>query len=183
MLHEKSTRAKIGLIAIAVGLIGSIIAFFAPTIMTETLHFNQENIVLLSAKSNLSLSLISIVLIVIILLLLAFKHTKWTYSLATVALIAIISFWTWTLTNYTAIQQQQIISKSYTSEQILHWSDMQQVIYEYHHELPYGQYIFKTATNELLITETAKFGWEQKQQIYNIARNFDVDFIERKMAD
>lgn len=181
MLNATSTRAKIGIIAIAVGLIGIIIALFAPTFMTETLHISQHNIVLLSAKNNLIISLVSIVLIVIILVLLAFKHTKITYSLATVAILAVIGFCAWTLTNYIAIQTEQIIAKSYTNEQVLKWSDMQQVIYEYDTELPYGQYIFQTADNEMIIKETLKFGPDEKQKIYSTARSFDVAFIEREM--
>lgn len=182
MLNEKSTRAKIGILAIAVGLIGFIIALFAPTFMTETLHFSQDNIVLLSAKNNLIISLVSLVLIVIILILLALKHTKVTYSLATVAILAVIGFCTWTLTNYIAIQNEQIITKSYNNEQIWKWTDIEQVIYEFHTELPYGQYIFQTADNELVITETMKFGPDEKQKIYNTARSFDVAFIEREMT-
>ena len=181
MLNEKSTRAKIGIFAIAVGLIGTIIALFAPTFMTETLHFSKGNIVLLSAKNNLIISLVSLVVIVIILMLLALKHTKVTYSLATIAILAMIGFCTWTLTNYIAIQNDQIITKSYTNEQIWKWMDIEQVIYEYHPELPYGQYIFQTADNELVITETVKFGPDEKQKIYSTARSFDVAYVEREM--
>lgn len=182
MLNEKSTRAKFGILAIAVGLIGFIIALFAPTFMTETLHFSQDNIVLLSAKNNLIISLVSLVLIVIILILLALKHTKVTYSLATVSILAVIGFCTWTLTNYTAIQNEQIITKSYNNEQIWNWTDIDQVIYEYHTELPYGQYIFQSRDNELVITGTMKFGSEEKKKIYSTARSFDVAFIEREMT-
>lgn len=182
MLHEKSTRAKIGIFAIAVGLIGTIIALFAPTFMTETLHFSKGNIVLLSAQDNLFISLGSLIVIVIILILLAIKHTKVTYSLATIAILAVIGFCTWTLTNYTAIQNEQIITKSYTNENVLKWTDIEQVIYEYHTDLPYGQYIFQTADDEIMITETLKFGPDEKRKIYSTARSFDVTFIEREMT-
>lgn len=131
MLQEKSTRAKIGITAIAVGLIGLIIALFLPTIMTETLHFNRDNIVLLTPKSNLIISLLSLVLIVATLILLALKHTKLTYSLATLTIMAIIGFCGWTLTNFQAIQNEQIIIKSYNGEQIMNWADIQEVVYEY----------------------------------------------------
>ena len=183
MLNEKSTRAKIGIFAIAVGLIGIIIAFFAPTVITETLHFSQDNIILLTLKSSFIISLISLVLIVAILLLLAIKHTKVTFSLASVAIVAVVAFCTWSLTNYTAIQKEQIVMKSFNNEQILKWTDIEQVVYEYDFELPYGQYIFQTASEEMVITETAKFGVEEKQKIYSTARSFDVAFVEREMKE
>ena len=72
--------------------------------------------------------------------------------------------------------------KSFNNEQILKWAEIEQVVYEYHDELPYGQYIFQTANEEMVITETAKFGVEEKQKIYSTARSFDVTFTERKMA-
>ena len=181
MLNEKSTRAKIGITAMAVGLIGVIIAFFAPTIVTETLHFSRDNIVLLTSKNNLITSLGSLVLIVILLFLLALKQSKVTYSLVTISILAVLVFCAWTLTNYTAIQKEQIITKSYNNEQVLKWTDMQKVIYEYHAELPYGQYIFQTADDEIIIAETAKFGSEEKQKIYSTARSFDVVFTEQEM--
>ena len=183
MLNKKSTRAKIGIIAIAVGLIGIIFALFLPTIMTETLHFSKDNIVLLTPKNNLIISLTSLVLIVVTLILLALKHTKLTYSLATLTIIAIIGFCGWTLTNYNAIQTEQIILKSYNNEQIFNWADIETVIYEYHHELPYGQYIFQTANDEIIIKETLKFGTEQKQKIYSTARSMDIAFIERESTE
>lgn len=180
MLHEKSTRAKIGIIAIAVGLIGMIIAFFLPTIMTETLHFSKDNIILLTPKNNLIISISSLVLIVATLILLALKHTKLTYGLATLTIIGIIGFCGWTLTNYQAIQSEQIIVKSYQNEQVMNWSDVQSVVYEYGNTLPYGQYIFQTANDEIIIGETAKFGTEQKQKIYSTARSLDITFTERE---
>ena len=100
MLNEKSIRAKIGIFAIAVGLIGIIIAFFAPTIMTETLHFSQDNIILLTLKSSLIIAIVSLVLIVAILILLALKATKVTFSLASLAIVVVLAFCTWSLTNY-----------------------------------------------------------------------------------
>lgn len=182
MLNEKSTRAKIGIFAIAVGLIGFIIAFFAPTVMTETLHFSQDNIVLLSLKSSLIIAIVSLVLIVTIIFLLALKVTKVTFSLASLAIVTILAFCTWSLTNYTAIQKEQIVIKSFSNEQILKWTDLEQVVYEYHEELPYGQYIFQTANEEIVISENIKFGVEEKQKIYNTARSFDVAFTEREMV-
>ncbi|MER1957110.1 MAG: hypothetical protein ABS942_07005 [Solibacillus sp.] len=182
MLNEKSIRAKIGIFAIAVGLIGIIIAFFAPTIMTETLHFSQDNIILLTLKSSLIIAIVSLVLIVAILILLSLKATKVTFSLASLAIVVVLAFCTWSLTNYTAIQKEQIVMKSFNNEQILKWAEIEQVVYEYHDELPYGQYIFQTANEEMVITETAKFGVEEKQKIYSTARSFDVTFTERKLA-
>lgn len=181
MLHEKSTRAKIGIIAIAVGLIGMIIALFLPTIMTETLHFSKDNIILLTPKNNLIISISSLVLIVAILILLALKHTKLTYSLATLTIIGILGFCGWTLTNYQVIQSDQIIVKSYQNEQVMNWADIQSVVYEYGGDkLPYGQYIFQTANDEIIIGETAKFSTEQKQKIYSTARSLDITFTERE---
>lgn len=179
MLNEKSTRAKIGITAIAVGLIGFIIAIFLPTIMTETLHFSRDNIVLVTPKNNSDISFLSLFLIVATLILLALKHTKLTYSLAAVTIIAIIGFYSWTLGNYIAIQDEQIIIKSYTNEQVTNWSDIQAVFYEYSEDSPFGQYIFHTANDKIIIDETPKFGPDQKQKIYSTARNNQIAFTEQ----
>ena len=179
MLNEKSTRAKIGITAIAVGLIGFIIAIFLPTIMTETLHFSRDNIVLVTPKSNSDISFLSLGLIVATLILLALKHTKLTYSLAAVTIIAIIGFYSWTLGNYIAIQDEQIIIKSYTNEQVTKWSDIQAVFYEYSEDAQYGQYIFHTANDKIIIDETPKFGPDEKQKIYDTARSYHIAFTEQ----
>lgn len=86
-----------------------IIALFLPTIMTETLHFSKDNIILLTPKNNLIISISSLVLIVATLILLALKHTKLTYSLATLTIIGILGFCGWTLTNYKVIQSDQLL--------------------------------------------------------------------------
>lgn len=179
MLNEKSTRAKIGITAIAVGLIGFIIAIFLPTTMTETLHFSRDNIILVTPKSNSDISFLSLGLIVTTLILLALKHTKLTYSLATVTIIAIISFYSWTLGNYIAIQDEQIIIKSYTNEQVTKWADIQAVFYEYSEDKQYGQYIFHTASDKIIIDETPKFGPDQKKKIYSTARSYNIAFTEQ----
>lgn len=63
----------------------------------------------------------------------------------------------------------------------MNWADIQSVVYEYGGDkLPYGQYIFQTANDEIIIGETAKFSTEQKQKIYSTARSLDITFTERE---
>ena len=64
MLNDLSTRAKFGLTALAVTLIGYLLVLFLPISLTETMYYSRDNIILLTPESNLKHFGIAIMVIV-----------------------------------------------------------------------------------------------------------------------
>ena len=183
MLTDLSTRAKYGISAIAVALIGYVLVLFLPISITETKYYSRDNIILLTPESNFKHFGIAIIAIVLALIILALKRNTLIYCLSSIIILSclIISFIT--LTNYIAIQNKQIIIKDYSGENVYPWTEIDEVVYEY---VVYenGKYIFKTKNNEqFIIYETKKFGSEVKSKIYSTARNLEIPFIERAAED
>lgn len=179
MLNDLSTRAKFGLTAIAVALIGILVVLFLPMSVTETMYYSRENIILLTPETNLKHFGIAIIVIVFVFVLLAFKRNIFMYSLSTLIILSCIVISFLTLTNYIAIQNEQIIIKDYDGESIYPWTEIDEIVYEYVFE-ENGKYIFRTKNNEqFIIYETAKFGNMEKSKIYMTARNLNIKFIER----
>jgi hypothetical protein len=179
MLNKISTRGKFALSAITVFLISILLVFFLPVSVTETLYSERANIVLLTPVTNMTHLLISLLFVIIALVLLALKRNVITYIIGTLFIIAGIIGSSFSVLNYTAIQDEQIVIKYYDGLASYPWSSIKEAVYEYRTG-ENGYYIFTTTDDQhIKIDETAKFTSSVKTTIYSTVRANDIPFIER----
>lgn len=111
------------------------------------------------------------------------KQNKLTYSLFTIFIAGGLFVFYISILSYTYIGKEQVVSNKLFDEKTFQWSEIEEVVLEYYvddigmHE----EYIFTSVDgNSIRIPLNDQFLQEDKSEIYRVAKQNNVQFIEQE---
>ena len=111
------------------------------------------------------------------------KQNKFTYSLLIIFIAGSFFVFYLSILSYTYIGKEEVVSNKLFNEKTLKWSEIEEVVLEYYvddrgtHE----EYIFSSFDGDYIqIPLNGMYQPEEKSEIYRIAKQYNIRFIERE---
>ena len=152
-----------------------------PVFYVQTFLYDPSVIVLFPHRLNFDLVLAASLLLFAGFIIPLIKQNKFTYSLLAVFVAGGIFVFYLSVLSYTYIGKEKIVSHNLFEGKSLEWTEIKEVALEYYQDDTgrYEEYNFKANDgNSIRIPLNNHFLYEDKSEIYKIARQNNVFFIE-----
>ncbi|MEK4386319.1 hypothetical protein MKZ25_10980 [Solibacillus sp. FSL W7-1464] len=154
-----------------------------PVFYVQTFIFDRLAIILYPDGINFRLVMAACFILFIGLMIPLIKQNKFTYSLLFVFMAGGLFVFYLSILSYTYIGKEQVVSNKLFDEKIFQWSEIEEVVLEYYvddidtHE----EYIFTSIEGDSIrIPLNGQFLQEDKSEIYRVAKQNNVEFIEQE---
>lgn len=154
-----------------------------PVFYVQTFIFDRLAIILYPDGMNFRLVMAACFILFIGLIIPLIKQNKFTYSLLIIFIAGGLFVFYLSILSYTYIGKEQVVSNKLFDEKTFQWSEIEEVVLEYYvddigaHE----EYIFTSVDgNSIRIPLNDQFLQEDKSEIYRVAKQNNVEFIERE---
>ncbi|WP_339195836.1 hypothetical protein MKY27_13910 [Solibacillus sp. FSL R5-0449] len=154
-----------------------------PVFYVQTFVFDRLAIILYPEEINFRLVMAACFILFIGLMIPVIKQNKLTFSLSSVIIAGGLFVFYLSILSYTYIGKEEVVSNKLFDEKKFQWSEMQEVVLEYYvddigtHE----EYIFTSVGGDSIrIPLNDQFLQEDKSEIYRVAKQYNVEFIEQE---
>lgn len=154
-----------------------------PVFYVQTFVFDRLAIILYPEEINFRLVMAACFILFMGLMIPVIKQNKLTFSLSSVIIAGGLFVFYISILSYTYIGKEEVVSNKLFDEKKFQWSEMQEVVLEYYvddigtHE----EYIFTSVGGDSIrIPLNDQFLQEDKSEIYRVAKQYNVEFIEQE---
>jgi len=154
-----------------------------PVFYVQTFIFDRLAIILYPDGMNFRLVMAACFILFIGFIIPLIKQNKLTYSLFTIFIAGGLFVFYISILSYTYIGKEHVVSNKLFDEKTFQWSEIEEVVFEYYvddigmHE----EYIFTSVDgNSIRIPLNDQFLQEDKSEIYRVAKQNNVQFIEQE---
>lgn len=154
-----------------------------PVFYVQTFLYDPSAIVLFPHRLNFNLVLVASLLLFVGFIIPLIRQNKFTYSLLVVFIAGGIFVLYLSVLSYTYIGKEKVVSHNLFDGKSFQWSEIKEVALEYYNDGTnrYEEYNFKSDDgNSIRIPLNEHFLYEDKNEIYRIARQNNVLFIEQE---
>lgn len=183
MRTHYSPRLVLLVIAILILISTPILGLIFPIFYVQTFVYDSSAIVLYPGSTNYRIVMAACLIVIIGMIIPIIKQNKLTYSLMTAFIAGGLFVFYLSLLTYTYIGKEQVVSNKLFDDKTFQWSEIDEIVLEYYvddlgsHE----EYIFtSTDGSSLRIPVTKQYLQEDKSEIYRIAKENNVRFIEQE---
>ena len=183
MRTHYSPRLVLLIIAILILISTPVLGLIFPIFYVQTFIYDPLTIVLYPGSTNYRIVMAACLILIIGLIIPLIKQNKVTYSLMTAFIAGGLVVFYLSILSYTYIGKEQIVSNKLFDDQTFQWSEIDEIVLEYYvddigsHE----EYIFTSVDgSSLQIPVTKQYLQEDKSEIYRIAKENNVRFIEQE---
>lgn len=164
---------------ISIPVVGAIL----PVFYVQTFVFDRMAIILYPDGINFRLVMAACFILFIGLMIPVIKQNKLFYSISIIIIAGALFVFYLSILSYTYIGNEQVVSNKLFDGKTFQWSEIEEVVLEYYvddigtHE----EYIFTSVDgNSIRIPLNDQFLHEDKNEIYRVAKQNNVEFIERE---
>lgn len=154
-----------------------------PVFYVQTFLYDPSAIVLFPHRLNFNLVLVASLLLFVGFIIPLIRQNKFTYSLLVVFIAGGIFVLYLSVLSYTYIGKEKVVSHNLFDGKSFQWTEIKEVALEYYNDGTnrYEEYNFKSDDgNSIRIPLNEHFLYEDKSEIYRIARQNNVLFIEQE---
>ena len=183
MKTHYSPRLVLSIIAILILISTPVFGLIFPIFYVQTFIYDPSTIVLYPGSTNYRIVMAACLILIIGLTIPIIKQNKFTYSLMTAFIAGGLFVFYLSILTYTYIGKEQVVSNHLFDEKTFQWAEIDEVVLEFYaddignHE----EYIFTSVDgSSLRIPVTKQYLQEDKSEIYRIAKENNVRFIEQE---
>lgn len=183
MQTRYSPRLVLMVIALVILISTPIVGLLFPIFYVQTFVYDRSTIVLYPDGMNFRIVMVACVVLLIGFIFPLIRQNKFTYGLLGIFIAAGIFVFYLSILSYTYVGKEQVVLNKLFDKQAIQWSEMDEVILEYYTDDTgiHEEYIFTSHDgNSMRIPLVGQFIRENKNEIYKIAVQNNVQFIERE---
>lgn len=155
-----------------------------PVFYVQTFIFDRLAIILYPDAMNFRLVMAACFILFIGLIIPLIKQNKFTYSLLSIFIAGGLFVFYLSILSYTYIGKEQVVSNKLFDEKTFKWSEIEEVVLEYYVDdigTTHEEYNFTSVDgNSIRIPLNGQFLHEGKSEIYRVAKQNNVEFIEQE---
>lgn len=183
MRTNVSPRLLLMVLAIVTLISTPVMGLLFPIFYVQTFLYERSTMILYPHEMNFRLVMLACILLFAAFILPLIKQSKLTYGLMSCLIASSLFVFYLSVLSYVLVGKEAVTSNNLFDKKTMQWSEMTKVTLEYAvddtgvHEA----YIFSSVNGELIrILLTAQFQQEDKNEIYRLAKEKGVHFIEQQ---
>ncbi|MBD8035024.1 acyl dehydratase [Solibacillus merdavium] len=166
--------------AVTVTVFAPFIMIFHPIFQMEYFSYNNRASTFIPNPVNLRLILLACLVLIIMLGILAYKRNMKIYvsGIFLFGLSVLIAYLS--TQNYLMISQDKIERHHFFTDHQYQWNQLDEIVFEYVIGSKAGDITFTTKSGDQFIIKEKEVHSNGKSQIYHLAKQNDVNYIERE---